>query len=407
MAQTLANINAVLKDVWTQSRLEKQFYDGTIILDKIEKTNRHTIGKQALVPLHVGRGGGLTSLSSAGGNLNAAGAQRVDTATYTIPIHAKQIELQLGALNQANGNNTSVADALDLEVDGAISDIRANANRQVAGDGTGLIAQCTTSTTTNTINLDPAGYGFDAIERGWLYEGLEVDIGTTSSEASVAGSVFIEAVKEDPADPEIQISGSTVSTDGTHYVSIANARAGATSFETNGLRNLVGTGIVGGINPSAEPTWKSYVDTTTTTVSLDLLLTLRSKVFQKTGGQRRPGYATTSVKQHSILLGQFQNQVRFDKGDTLGTPKEEFEWNGLTIVADPNIPNRELYLLSLEDFLMVTGQYNKPVWASDIGGTQGIEWRQGTTAFVDAVFFPFNIGVRRRDSSAAATALTA
>ena len=58
--------------------------------------------------------------------------------------------------------------------------------------------------------------------------------------------------------------------------------------------------------------------------------------------------------------------------------------------------------------MLITGAITKPTWASELEGAGGqTRWVQGATSFVDAVFYPFQVGVRRRNTHAAATGLTA
>jgi hypothetical protein len=239
-----------------------------------------------------------------------------------------------------------------------------------------------------------------------------VDIGTTANEIAVADAVTVVSVSESISAPSFVASASVTET-ANDFVSIANARTGTTSFETNGLRTIAGstTSAVGGLDPdtAGEEFWKpAAVDTTTTLVSLDLLLTLQRSVFQKTGSF--PTFITTSPKQAANLYAQFQNQVRFggDK-ETAAGAAHSFTWNGLTIEVDPDIPDRELYMLNLADFFIVTdGQFGKPTWMSDIEGSGGrFRWVQGNTKVTDAVVYPNNLAIKRRNGLAAAIGLTA
>lgn len=414
MSQTLANMADVVKEVWTADRLEKQFYDETPLLDRLERTNRYTIGNEAKVPLHVGRSGGYSVKSAAGGALNGADEQKLDKATYALSYNWFQVELETGALNQAS-TPQSIADSLDLEVQGGISDLRRQVMRQAVSNGDALIAQCTTSALGQpVVSLQtPAngGLGFDAIERGWLYRDLLVDIGTTASEAAIVDGVAIASVTESDTAPTITLAsnlGSGLTT--SHYVSIKDARSGTTSYEMNGLLNIAGssTSILGGRNPATagDEDWKpAEVDTTTTVLTLDLLRRLQRKTFQKTGN-----YATwmvTSAKQADAYDALLQNQVRFsaDVGKDAGNVDGN-KWKGIRPLVLPDVPNPHLYMLNEKDLLVVTGKYSKPTWKSDIMGVKtGLQSRQGYTSFVDEVFYALNLGARRRNGFAAATAL--
>lgn len=411
-SETVANLLDITKEVWTQDRLEKQFYSETRWFDKVEKTSKYTIGRQAQVPLEVSLPGGTTTLNAAGGTLNEADDLHVDRADYVLSYLNQQVDLQIAALNQADGpNNRSTIDAADQTVESNVLALRKEANRQSVANGDALIAACDTTSTSTTINLLPTGYGYHAVRLGWLRPGQTVDIGSAANETSVASDRTINTVQKSSTDPEIRISGANVSTTtATDFVSIANNRSGTTSKELNGLRQIVGssTSAVGGLDPdtAGEEFWKpATVDTTTGVVSLDLMLDLQREVYIETG--KYPTYVTTSPKQAADLYALFQSQVRFNQDSPSAGNVEGFKWNGFEINVDPDIPDRELYLLDLSAFLIVTGgKFGKPTWYSDVEGSGGrFRWVQGTTRVSDAIFYPLQIAVKRRNSSAAAIGL--
>lgn len=408
--ESVSNLSELLKEVWTQDRLEKQFYSGTRWLDKVEKTNKYTIGRQAQVPLELSLPGGTTTTLAAGSSaLNAADDLSVDRADYVLSYLYQNCAIEVAAFNQADGpGQRSTVDAADQTITSNVLALRKEANRQAVGNGDALIALTTGTATSAEIELATTGYGFDAIKRGWLRPGMTVDIGTTSSEASVTGDKLITAVEKVAATPSITIE-SSVTLSGTTYVSIANNRSGSTSKETSGLRTIVGSAstTIGTLAPASVPSWQpATVDTSTTLVSLDLLVDLRNAVYQETGAE--PGYVTTSVKQSGELYKLFQSQVRFDGDNPSAGNVSAFSWNGMSVNADPDIPDRELYLLNLSDFFVVTGgKFGKPTWMSEIEGSGGrFRWSQGSTKFVDSIVYPINIAVKRRNASASAIGLT-
>jgi hypothetical protein len=416
MAATVASYTDVMKQVWTADRIVKQFYDGNPLLERIEKTSRFHTGADARVPLHKGRSGGVSSKPAAGGALNPADGQRVDAAVYNYTHQYGQVEIESAAIDQTDGKSLAVANVIDTEVSGMVSDLRHNITRQLVSNGDALIAQFTTTSATTPLNLLNTGYGFDAIERGWLYPGLQVDIGSTSNEVVRADAHFITAVSEDATTPTVTVSttnggsAASLTTASTDYISVANARSGATSYETNGLRQIAGSAssAVGGLDPdtAGEEFWKpAHVDTTTTALTLDLLLLLQRKVHQKVG--TAPSVVLTSLKQQAAWYALLQNQTRFTGETKLGAGKvDAVSWNGMIVEAQNDIPNRELYMLTFEDFFLVAPP-GGPKWFSDQTGTSGLPWKQGYTSFVDGIAYRPNLAVRRRNGCAAATALTA
>lgn len=411
MAATVAAYADVMKEVWTADRLEKQFYDKNPFLDRVEKTSRFHTGDKAVVPIHKGRSGGYSVKPAAGGALNGADEQQVDRAEYNYTHHYFEVELESAAIEQTDGKALSVANVIDTEVTGAVADLRKQITRQAFGNGDALIAQCDTTSSSTTIELLSTGYGYDALERGWLYAGLKVDIGTTANEVAIADGVTITSVNESSSDPDIVVSGSAVSTTSSHYVSIKDARSGTTSYEMNGLRTIAGSTstAIGGLDPdtAGEEFWKpAHVDTTTTALSLDLLLTMQRKVHQKTGGN--PTFVITSLAQQQGFYQLLQNQTRFAGEAKLGAGNVGgVSWNGLTVEAQPDVPTRELYMVTIEDLFLVAPP-GGPKWMSDIEGAGGrLRWKQGFTSFVDAVAYRPQLACKRRNSHAAAIGLTA
>ncbi len=406
---TVSTMTSVIKDAWTSQEIAKQFYDENPLLAKFRSFQATTIGLQAQVPIHKYNPGGYVSTDSAGGTIQDAQPAGVAQATYTMVYHWFQIALETGALNQTASNAQAVVAAKDLEMRGAVSAVSRQCSRQLAMDGTGRIAATANTASGSTLNLSATGLGYDAIVRGWLYPGIKIDVGTTAdSDASMTGGL-ITGVTESSTAPAITVASAADAS--SSFVSIANPNsATASNPELNGLRNLVGTGSLGGINPATAGSeyWQSSTDTATTVLSLDLILNMKRAVQQKTG-PAGGNTLVTSLKQQQNLYLLLQNQVRFGSdGAVSAGASNSVSWNGMEIMALNDIVDRDLYVLTLGDFVRVVGDITEPTWASDLEGAGGsFRWAQGTTGFVNGLVFPFQVGVQRRNSHAAATGLTA
>lgn len=417
MAETATSLADVLKEAWTSNRMQKQFEDEANPLKRVQKVQATMIGEQAQVPILKHNAGGYTSFGSAGGSFNTYNNVGVDQATYTLVTHGMPISLEFSALNQAGGQNAqAVIASKDLAIESALSEVRKQCVRQLVTNGDGIVAQCDTGGASTTVELlaSPSGtaWGFDAIQRGWLHTNAIVDIGTTSDTDSLVTGTTITAYKEDSADPDITIGTSISTTSGTHNVYIANPNsATAANSETNGLRNMVNTtGALGGLNPAnaGEEFWAAASrDTSTTVFSLDLALNLQRAVLQKSGKFFTDVW--TSYKQQQNFYSLLQNQVRFAGEMKMGAGEVGgVTWNNMKVEAYPDILDSDWYSLTLSDFQYIHGAYKQPVWASDIEGAGGrTRWAQNATNFVDAVFHAYQLGVQRRNTSGAATALTA
>lgn len=406
MAADLSAYNDALKEVWTQDRLEKQFYDQFPALDRIEKTSKFTIGSKASVPINTYRSGGYSVTPSSGSSsLNAAGNAGVDKAEYTLTYHYGNAKLEHAALEQTASNAEAVADVLDTEVESVTSMVRNQITRQLFGDGTALIAQCTTTSGSTTIQLLSTGYGYDAIARGWLQEGMTVDIGTTGSEAAIVADSVITAVSENATTPTITI-GTSVTTSSSHYVSVANARSGSTSYEMNGLRSLVSQSATFGTLAASGQWQAAKVDSTTTALTLPAMLAADVAVKQKGGVS--PTDVITSFKQLYKFYDLLQSQVRFTSDSVSAGSYESVQWNGKTIQGHQQCPDRLMFFLNVNDLLFVTGK-NGAHWLGETHGGLGgpLQYVPNTTAFSGTLGYLCNLGTRRRNTTAALTALTA
>lgn len=402
MAATPTSMDAALKETWTESRLAEQLYNQNPFLDRVKKFKNTQVGQQAVTPIHTGRNWSYTALPGSGGTLNTAGQQEMKQATWQYKHHYQPIKIESATIDGTRSDTLSVAEAIDTEVSNGLGDLNRNLTRQLFLNGDALIMQCGTTTTSNTIVLN-ATSGHNALERGWIDINAVVDIGTTASEATIADAVTVTAVTDSTSAPTIVISGSTVSTTSSHYVSIANARAGTTSYEMNGLQNIVSTSAdLGGLTVASVPSWQSpSVDSTSQALTLALMLAKSRQVHQKTG--QRPNYVLTSLKQEENFYKLLQTQVRF-AGDSVAAGEVAPKWQGMEIQAQPDCQNEYMYFLTIDDFLLVSA--GDPYWQNKHSGGNILEWGQGTTAYVATLMARMNLGVRRRNSHVALTGLS-
>lgn len=405
MAQDSTAFIAALKEVWVSETIEDQIYQGNPLLDQIERLKPSAeVGDKALYPIHTGRSGAYSAVPRTGTSaLNAADAQEVKTAEYNYTHHWFQVELDTAVIDESSKSSLAVAQAVEVEMKGATNDMRKQLTRQAFSNGDALICKTAANAeATKSIKLLASDYGYDAIQRGWLYPGLLVDIGTSTEEAVKADGVEITAVTESSTEPIIAISAEKTTAEG-NFVSVKNARSGATSYEMNGLRNLISESTtVGGLESTV---WKSLVDGTEQELSLPLLYERQDAVFQKTGME--PDWALTSSKQHRVLYELLQAQVRFNGDGGLGAGDRGGLKVGSTVVErQPDCTNRHFYFLTKGDLFVLRNE--GPRWASEkYGGTsQPVQYVEGTTRVQGGLVYRMQLGLKRRNSHTALTNLT-
>lgn len=410
MAQTWLSFQPALKETWTQQEFETQFYDDNPFLQDLERTSKHTVGEYANVPLLTNRNGGYsaTQLNAAAiATLNPAGNVGVNQGQFFLAPHYQQVSVDHRAIISSAGNANAVASAVDTEIEGASSNLRKQLTRQVFQDGTALICPCGTTTASTTVVLDPVK-GYDALVRGWLDTTATIDIGTTASQTSVASARQITGVNFAAGSPNtatITISGAAVTTSSSHFISISGNRSGTTSFEMNGLGNIISqSAALGGI--AAGGRWQAaMVDSTTTDLSLDAMLAVQEQVRQFAGSNNSMR-VVMGFKQGRRFYSYYQNQVRFDSSDKVGAGStEDLRWNGALIQQHVDCPSNTIYFVNMDNLLLVTSPLGVH-WANEITGGEKLSWGQGTTGFVGVLAYPLNLAANKRNSMAAMNALT-
>jgi len=407
----------VLREAWTSDRIQKQWLADDTPLGRMEAVKATMVGKQAQTPVWSDlNSGGYTSLGSGGGSINTASNQATNQAVWTLVYHYFPVSIEIGAINQSVSNMQAIIAAKDLEIQGAIASVRNQCARQLVTNGDGKVATCG-SATASAIPLtasasEGSAYGYSAIVRDWLRPGAVVDIGTSSDTDSVATAATVTAVAESATAPTITTSAGSVTVDTSTFVYIANPNsATAANTELNGFRNIVNSsGALGSLNPSTagQEFWASPLrDTATTVLSLDLILSLNRAVLQKSGKQFTD--TITGYKQQMNFYSLLQNQVRFPGEMKMGAGDfGGVTWANSKVDAYAAILDTDWFCLTLSDFCRVVGDIDKPTWYSDLAGMNLASIPTlGSTALGDQVVYPFQIGVQRRKSHAAATGLTA
>jgi hypothetical protein len=392
MATTESSLEAALDVIWTERRFKEQLFEENRFWDKLQKTDKYTQGKEAKVPLHVSRNGGFTSLPSGGGPLNEAGNQGYDEANFKLTHHHQQVAIQGDILDVSEDKAGSIVSAADEEITRALNDMNRQFTRMSYMDGSARIAQCRASNT-NNVDLNTTS-GRIAIERGWIYEGQQVDVGTKAEEASIVNGSVVTAV--DDVNWAFTVASGNVTTEGTtHYVSNKNGRSGETSFEMNGVQNAVSeTSSFGGLTPSEQRQWKSTVNTTTTTLTIAALLTAQRKIRQRRG--KSPTFLNTGLLQQQKFYELLEQQVQFgsDKGLEAGND-ESVRWAGMEIFADPDCPDELLMMGHWEHFFLV--HLKSPYWQNAVTGGQKLAWIQGTDSYGGKLTYRCNLAADRRN----------
>jgi hypothetical protein len=391
---------AVLKQGFTQDNLEVQYVQDDALLQLLERNPAATVfGNEARTTVHTGRGGGYTPVPENGSSeLNTASAQQTNVATWKYKRHWNPVKLDTMVIKQTEGNARATAEAAKTEVEGNLADTRKQLTRQLFTDGTARIAPTIKEEAENKkIKFaTTGGIGFQAVRNGWLSVGQEIDVGTKTEEAVVASKKAIVAIGDTEAEPYVELSEKFKTTT-EDYVSIANARSGETSYETNGLRLLADESeTLGGIKPSEESGWKgTVINAEGATITREKVIELRRKIRQKSYA---PDYAFTSLKQVEQLENNVYPQVRFTgvEGQNTGDG-ESIKIGQLSVQGHHDCPDEDLFMCKLANlFLLKKGN---PEWVTQgIGGNSMFVWKPNSTYVESAIEWLVEFGTNRRNT---------
>lgn len=393
---------AAMRETWLSNSIENSVFVGSPALDEFTRvTPTGENGDTCNVTVRTGLSGGFSAVPRDGSaELNEGTNVVTKQAQYLYSHNWFDVIIESAVIDESATSALAVAKAVEVEREGAVDGIKRQLQRGLFSDGSGIICSLKDNTNTST-TMEVSGDGLNALKRGHLYPGLKIDIGTKEAEDSKVAGREITAVSI--ANGTITISGEKIDTeeDGKFFVSIANARDGATSYEIDGLLAMLSDSAeYGAISPSTVPTWAAYEDDTAQDVSTSLIYELEDEVFQSSGEE--PDWCIGSAKQIRILSEELQAQVRFNSGDSYNTGKR----NGLTTPSGTPIErhfdclDRTLFMLRKKDLASIRHKQG-PQWASP----EMIRHQEGTTRFRGDLVWRLNTALLRRNTHAVATAL--
>lgn len=384
---TITTISNMLKDIYL-GPITEQLNNETLILARLETRTQDFVGNQVVLPLHTGRSGGVGARGE-DQDLPAAGNQVYKRAVYDTKNLYGRLRVTGPSMMKSRNDAGSFIPILRGEVDGLRADLKRDLARQFYGDGLGRLATCGTTTTSATVVLSSS----EAIDKGYLYPGLPVDIGTAASPASLVSNEAIVSV--DASTPSITVSTS-ISTTSSNFVSIAASRVDAsTTYEIDGLQKMVATsGAVGGLNPATagEEFWASLsISATGGNVALDDF----QQAFNRSrlaGGEISAIITSFGVQRKYFNL--LQSQVRYMDPQTLRGGFQVLEHMGKPIIADRDAPWGKAWFLD-EQYIKV---YSPQDWHFLDEDGHTLKWVTGRDAWEAVLARYLNLGTNRRNT---------
>jgi hypothetical protein len=334
--QTLTLADSALKDFYVGPIVE-EINQKTYCLDQIERDSDHIAytGRRAVVPVHKNRNRGRASIAE-GGNLPKAKRQTWLDAIIPIREHTYAIELTDLSIEATKSDEGAFISLMEAETKGVAIDMRKDINRQVFGEGNGLLGTCGTTggSTEMVMNTE--------YDTQYIREEDTVDVLVKSSGAVSTGASEAEVTKREVSTKKIFLSAS-VTTDTTFGVYIHGNR----NLEMDGLRNMTAKSRTLHSIDSTQAgnrIWDGNVQEVGT--SLSALSVAGESSFEKLAdevGARGNGDVEVFLTSRGVrrrLADSYQSQKRFNDSDAVDVHGgySAIMVNEIPVVADDDCP---------------------------------------------------------------------
>lgn len=383
MPATMTTVDALLKEIYGP-RIENQLQNETVALKRIERTADGVVetvgGKYVDFPIRVTRNSGIGSRNELEA-LPTAGQQGYAAVHVGLKYSYGRVRFSAQVMNLAEKNYQAFASSMDNEMEYLKDDLAKDANRQVYGDGTGLMATITDTATSATHPVNNAQY---------LSIGDQVDILTISNSAVVSAANSIT-----------DINGLSV-TFATSFATTANLqgiyRLGNVGREISGLGLIVSaTSTLHGIAPASQRKWAAVVSAnggTNRALSESLMITQVDTV-RINGGKTSVILTSLGVRRAYFNLLTQQRRYTDTKEFAGGFTGLAFNYGTeIPVVEDPDAPPNTMWGLD-EDKLKI--YRSKPWhWADEDGNV--LKWVNGFDAFEAYLRQFWELGTSMRNS---------
>lgn len=397
MGIQLTNVQSALKKVilpYIQDNLPKQ----TPLLDQVKRN----VGVQFMndyfyAPVRSSRHGGITNLADDGNSL-VSGKSGISQANVPVKILTGTFEISKLVLDATETSKGAVKSQLEFQAQTLVADLGKDVNRQLFGDGIGVLAEVATS--------GSVGVGTVALQRptSSLDDGRSIDnYGTVNGDIAPAEYIFPDMVLGfGTAGADLgtvtSVSGNTIIVTGGPAVNnndavyrVDGSGEGAGTAEITGIRaalsSSTGTSTYAGLARSTQG-WTPQLGTTSEALTQSAIedVYLAAKKYAQPTDRYAIFMNKSLYKKYGDILTSLRRSV--EETDLLGG------WTGLSFAAgagkvgvflDYDVPDGEVIVLNLDSWTMA--QVSDMKWMEDPNGGALIRTRSSIMYEATMVWF--------------------
>ncbi len=388
MGATMSTISAITKEIYEGS-LRLQLNDEQTTLKRVQKTSdgitNEVGGKYVTFPIHVGRNPGVGARLEMEA-LPTAGNQSTLAARVSLKYLYGAVRMSGQTMLLAKSNSQAFLSALELEMQGLKRDLLVDQNRQIYGNGQGIVATITNVATAVTFSIK---------HNYWLQVGMVIDMYDTTGVTQKATGRTVTAVTA----TTVTFSGANV-TSVVGDILVRTGNVGTSTLSTQ--REWTGFGAIvqasGALYNVTDATWTANVDSNSgvnRALSEGLMINMADTIRLR-GGQVSVIFQNLGVRRAYFNLLTQQRRFTNTKEFTGGMTGLAFttDTGDIPVVSDTFCPPNTMYFINEKELKW----YQEEDWS--FMDTDGSMWNRvsGFDAY-DAVMYQYSeLGTHRRNT---------
>ena len=268
-----SNADAVLKEFYIPG-IQNQLNNEVFALTQFETNTTDIEGRRAVLAINTGRNEGVCARAELS-PLPTAGHQQYHEERISLKYNYGKIQLSGPVIYSMASDRGSFIRAVESETTGVTRDLRNDVNRQIYGDGSGIIATVDSAAGSVVTLTNPS-----SMTMRQLRPGMTVDFGMSAS----AGTDTIVSV--DRKAGTVTVAGSPTLAGGEGVYRTGASGTGSGQKEITGLRAQVSdSDALFNVDPADAPVWQSFVNPSAGAVSEDMFIEASQEVNAESGHQ--------------------------------------------------------------------------------------------------------------------------
>lgn len=385
MAFLLADVSNALHNILLPY-VRDNFPSQTILLDQVKRNSGVTfMNNKFYAPLRSTRHGGITNLAN-DGNLTISGTAGLSQANVSVKIISGAFDISKLAIDATKSSQSAVTAALTYQAKALATDFARSANRQLYGDGAGIVAQAANASgsvgvgTISVIPVDSNGVSQDgrALDRygtvngdispvKYLAPSMIIAIGSPGTALGTITSVTAGSTTG-----TIVVTGGPAISNSNPIYLVDGSGGGAGTMEITGIKNALssttGTSQYAGVARN-QLGWTPQFGSESEALTLTRLeqYYLAAREYSQVGDKYAIFVNKTLYRKYGDILTSMRRTV--DTADLLGG------WKGLEFAAgagdvgvflDYDVPDGEVIIMNMDSWTIC--QVSDLGWLEDPNG---------------------------------------